>query len=114
MVARILRRIAYGDPRLVTERDIDEYWSPTRLPGFAHAAHATLVELDWTPVPDSAAAAFAVPSLVLLGDDDHLIHTPRATALRLRGARVESVPGGHCAHEEHPELVYEMVGAFIR
>ena len=29
----ILRHIAYGDGSLVSERDVDENWSPTQLPG---------------------------------------------------------------------------------
>ena len=48
MIRFILRRLAYGDPTIVTERDVDEYWAPTQLPGFVHAARAALSEFDWS------------------------------------------------------------------
>ena len=50
LVALILRHLAYGDASRVTERDIDEYWAPTQLPGYVHAAHAALREFDWRPL----------------------------------------------------------------
>ncbi len=114
MVALTLKRVAYGDASLVTQREVDEYWSPTRLPGYAHAAHATLVEFDWRPIAADAAARLNPPALVVLGDDDRLIHNTAESAHRLRSARVEVVPGGHCVHEQHPDLVYRLIGDFLR
>jgi pimeloyl-ACP methyl ester carboxylesterase len=110
----ILRRLAYGDPTLVTERDIDEYWAPSQLAGYVHAARATLGEFDWSLLSDAEASALAVPTLVLLGKQDQLLPNTTQGAARLNGSVVEWVPGGHCAHEEHPELVYARVSAFIR
>ena len=43
----ILRNLAFADPSRVTERDVDEYWAPTQLPGFALAARASAEEFDW-------------------------------------------------------------------
>jgi pimeloyl-ACP methyl ester carboxylesterase len=114
LVALILRRLAYGDPSAVTQRDIDEYWAPTQLPGFVHAARSALSDFNWSPLTDAEASALAVPSLVVLGTQDRLLANTQAAAARLKGARVEWVPGGHCAHEEHPALVYDMLAAFIR
>jgi pimeloyl-ACP methyl ester carboxylesterase len=113
-IAWILKRLAYGDASLVTERDIDEYWAPTQLAGFVHAARASVAEFDWSIVSDREAAALAVETLVVLGERDRLLHTSREQGLRLRNARVERVPGGHCAHEEHPDVVYRILGEFIR
>jgi len=110
----ILERVAYGDGSLVTERDIDEYWAPTQLAGFIHAAHASIGEFDWSILSDAEAESLAVDTLVLLGERDRLLRTSREQALRLRNARVERVPGGHCANEEHPDVVYGVVEQFIR
>jgi pimeloyl-ACP methyl ester carboxylesterase len=114
MIGFILRRLAYGDPGAVTERDIDEYWAPTQLAGFVHAAHSALSEFDWNPLTDADASALTVPSLVILGLEDRLLKNSQAGAARLKGTRVEWVPGGHCAHEEHPDIVYDMLGEFAR
>jgi pimeloyl-ACP methyl ester carboxylesterase len=110
----ILKRLAYGDASLVTERDIDEYWAPTQLAGFVHAARAAVTEFDWSVVSDAEANSLSVETLVLLGERDRLLRTSRAQAARLRNARVERVPGGHCANEEHPDIVYGALAEFIR
>jgi pimeloyl-ACP methyl ester carboxylesterase len=114
LVASVLRYVAYGDPSLVTDRDIDEYWSAAMLRGFVYAAAATLSNFEWGVVSDSDASSLEMPSLVVLGERDRLIRNTAAAAERLRGTRVEHVPGGHCAHEEHPDAVYPMVAAFVR
>jgi pimeloyl-ACP methyl ester carboxylesterase len=114
MIGFILRRLAYGDPLLATERDIDEYWAPTQQPGFAHAACAALSEFEWGVLTDAEAAALRVPALVIIGRQDRLLKNSYEASARLRGARVEMVHGGHCAHEEHPDVVYGMLGEFVR
>ncbi|MEO7086106.1 MAG: alpha/beta hydrolase [Gemmatimonadaceae bacterium] len=114
LVSSILRFVAYGDPSLVTDADIDEYWSPTMLRGYVYAAAATLSRFEWGVVSDTEAASLEMPSLVLLGERDRLIKNTIDAAARLRGAHVERVPGGHCAHEEHPDVVYPMIASFVR
>jgi pimeloyl-ACP methyl ester carboxylesterase len=113
-VAWILKRLAYGDGSLVTEHDIDEYWAPTQLAGFVHAAHASIGDFDWSIVSDAEAQSLSVDTLVFLGERDRLLRTSREQALRLRNARVERVPGGHCANEEHPDVVYGALAEFVR
>jgi pimeloyl-ACP methyl ester carboxylesterase len=112
-VAWILTRLAYGDASLVTERDVDEYWAPTQLAGFVHAARASITEFDWSVLSDAEASSLSVDTLVFLGERDRLLRTSREQALRLRNARVERVPGGHCANEEHPDIVYGALAEFI-
>jgi len=112
-IAFTLRRIAYGDPAVVTERDIDEYWSPTQLPGYAVAARAVLGEFDWRPVTDADARRLAVPALVILGTADRLIANNERAARRLKGAHVQSLSGGHCVHEENPTEAYRVMGDFL-
>ena len=114
MVGFILRRLAYGDASIVTDRDVDEYWAPTQLPGFVRAARAALSEFDFRALTDAEASRLGVRTLVVLGRRDRVVPNTNAAVSRLAGARVEWVPGGHCAHEEHPEPVYGMIADFVR
>ena len=109
----ILRYVAYGDPSLPTERDVDEYWAPTQLPGFVGAACAALSEFDWQPVSSAEAASLTVPTVVILGTRDRLIRNAGPAASHLPGASVHSIDGGHCVLEENPELVYRIAGDFL-
>jgi len=113
LIAFILRRIAYGDASLVTPADIDEYWAPSQLPGYAHGVRAALREFDWTPLSSSAASSLATRTLVILGDKDRLIHNTTACASRLANSRVWWTSGGHCVHEEHPGAVYAELARFL-
>jgi len=114
IIGFILRRLAYADAKIPTERDVDEYWAPTQLAGFVHAARAGLGEFDWSAVTDAEASSLRVAALVVLGKSDRLVPNTQAAVSRLTGSRIEWVPGGHCAHEEHPDLVYDMLAEFVR
>ena len=109
-----LRRVAYGSASAVTERDIDEYWSPTQLPGYAAAARGALSDFDWSVVSDEDAQRLAVPTLVMLGSADRLIANTERAARRLKDARVCTLAGGHCVHEENPAAAYHVIGEFLR
>jgi 4,5:9,10-diseco-3-hydroxy-5,9,17-trioxoandrosta-1(10),2-diene-4-oate hydrolase len=113
LVSFILRHVAYGDASLVTERDVDEYWAPTQLPGYVFAASASLAEFDWAPVPDDLAGALRVPATVLLGTRDRLVHNDARAVQRLARATVNELSGGHCVHEEQPEAAYRIIGEFV-
>jgi pimeloyl-ACP methyl ester carboxylesterase len=110
LVGFILRRIAYGDPRRVTERDIDEYWAPTQISGYVHAVRASISEFDWRPLTQREAKDLAVPTTVLLGTLDRVVRGAEPAARRLNGATVYCVVGGHCVHEEYPGAVYDIIG----
>ncbi|HEY4307280.1 MAG TPA: alpha/beta hydrolase [Gemmatimonadaceae bacterium] len=112
-VAFTLRRVAYGDPNAVTDQDIDEYWSPTQLPGYTAAARAALSDFDWSVVSNEDAGQLAVPTLVMLGKSDRLIANTERAARRLNGAHVRSLAGGHCVHEENPVEAYRLIGEFL-
>jgi pimeloyl-ACP methyl ester carboxylesterase len=113
LIGFTLRRIAYGDATKVTERDIDEYWAPTQIEGYVYAARATLSEFDWRAVSDAEAASLAVPTLVILGEADRLIRNSTGAAVRLAGATVCVLPGGHCVHEELPHAAYRRIAEFV-
>jgi pimeloyl-ACP methyl ester carboxylesterase len=113
LVGQILRRLAFSNAGKVTERDVDEYWSPTRMSGYIHAVRGSIDEFDWRPVSESQARALAVPAVVILGEQDRLIRDARSAADRLSNATVVSLSGGHCVHEERPEVVYPLIGDFL-
>lgn len=114
VVREILKRIAFSDPSYPTERDVDEYWAPTQLPGYVRTVRACIDEFDWSPLSAAGAESLAVPSVVILGAQDRLLRGTRGPASRLRGAEVVVMDGGHCVHEERPGAVYAILGDFLR
>lgn len=113
LIALILRRIAYGDASHVTERDVDEYWAPTQLAGYVYAAHGCLREFEWGPLRPAQTVKIASPAAVILGTADRLVRRAEAAAARLPGATVHVLDGGHCVHEEDPDVVYGIIGRHI-
>jgi pimeloyl-ACP methyl ester carboxylesterase len=109
----LLRHVAYGDPTKPTDRDVDEYWAPTQLPGFVPAARLALSEFEWGPLTDSEAESLSVPSAVILGMNDRLIRDAGPAAKRLLSTEVYSVAGGHSALEENPGEVYVIATDFL-
>lgn len=109
----VLRELAFGDARRVTEVDVDENWATTQVPGFAFATTAALAEFDWKPLSVEASSALVVPTLAVVGTKDRVIRHSRSAAERLRGARVVSFEGGHCVHEEYPAEIYRLVGDHV-
>jgi pimeloyl-ACP methyl ester carboxylesterase len=114
VVEWVLRRMAYGDASLVTDRTVQEYWSPTQQPGVVRAGRAALTEFQWAPVESNALESLSVPAVVILGKQDRLIREAAPAASVMRLAEVHSLVGGHCVHEEHPDVVYPLVTSFLR
>jgi pimeloyl-ACP methyl ester carboxylesterase len=113
MAGWILRHLAYGDASRVRRRDIDEYWSPTQLPGFVLAARMSAAEFDWRPVGEPRLAGLAVPSVVILGRKDRLIRNAGNAARSIPGAMVLELDAGHVAHEERPDEAHEVIAGLI-
>ena len=125
VVDRAHRRV-YGDPSLITDEDIDQYWAPSQFPGYAPAMRRLLHEFTWTRPPVSVMAerlrSLAPPTsppLVVLGTRDKLVRDarPYAAALRRAGAPIEIysvVAGGHAVNEERPRELLTLVTAFLR
>jgi pimeloyl-ACP methyl ester carboxylesterase len=114
LVGVILRRLAYGDATRVTERDVDEYWSPARMPGYVYAVRGAISEFDWQPLSPAEMGSLRVPSVVILGQSDRLLRDTREPAECLAGSTVHSLPAGHCVHEECPDQVYAILADFLR
>jgi len=125
VVDRAHRRV-YGDPSLITDEDIDQYWAPSQFPGYAPAMRRLLHEFTWTRPPVSVMAERlrsltppTSPPLVVLGTRDRLVRDgrPYAAALRRAGAPIEiysSVGGGHAVNEERPREMLALVTAFLQ
>jgi pimeloyl-ACP methyl ester carboxylesterase len=113
LVRFILRHIAFGDASRLEERDVDEYWSAARLPGYVRAIRGAIAEFDWRAVSAAEARTLAVPTMVILGQQDRLIRGASEAAGRLRGSEVHLLPGGHVVHEERPDVVYPLVAEFL-
>ena len=124
VVYRAHRRV-YGDPSLITDDDIDQYWAPSQFPGYAPAMRRLLHEFTWArpPVSDMVERLRSLtpptsPPLVILGTRDRLVRDarPYAAALRKAGAPLEiysSVGGGHAVNEERPREMLALVTAFL-
>lgn len=109
----VLEHLAFGDAARVTARDVDEYWATTQIPGYIRAVRRTASEFDWRPISGEQARSLKVPTVVVLGTRDRLVRHARPAALRLAGALVREVEGGHCVHEERPREVYEIISGFL-
>jgi pimeloyl-ACP methyl ester carboxylesterase len=114
LIGFILRRLAYGDPSLVTERTIDEYWAPTQLPGYVHAARTSIGEFDWSPIGRERLGALRIPALVILGRSDRLVRSAGDAARSIGCGVIHELVGGHCVQEEQPDEVYGLVSDFAR
>jgi pimeloyl-ACP methyl ester carboxylesterase len=116
-------RVVYGDPARITASDVDEYWAPGGLPGYAHAMRQLVHEFTWQRPPAAELAARlrrlpapTAPPLVVLGTLDRLVRDarPYVDALRDSGAPLvvfESAGCGHAANEECPA---EVLAACLR
>ena len=124
VVDRVHRRV-YGDPSLVTEEDVDQYWAPSQFPGYAAAMRRLVHEFTWKrpSVSEMVERLRSLkpptsPPLVVLGTRDRIVRDarPYAASLRKRGAPLEiysSVGGGHAVNEERPREMLALVTAFL-
>jgi pimeloyl-ACP methyl ester carboxylesterase len=124
IVARA-RRMVYGDPSLISDDDIDQYWAPSQFRGYASAMRRLVHEFTWkrsTPAEMvsklRALRGSSTPPLVVLGTRDRLVRgaQPFVATLRASGAPIEvyeSVGGGHAVNEERPSEIVPVVLRFF-
>ena len=118
-------RRVYGDPSLITDEDIDQYWAPSQFPDYAPAMRRLLHEVAWKRPPVSTMVERlrsleppTSPPLVVLGTRDRLVRDARPYAAALRKARApleiySMVGGGHAVNEERPREMLALVTAFL-
>lgn len=115
-------RLVLGDPGVMTERDVDEYWAPSQFPEYVRAMLTCTREFSFRRAPVSELAARlrarGRPVLVLLGTRDRLVRggAAYAAALQAAGAPVEVRlvdGGGHAVNEERPAETATLALAFL-
>lgn len=124
IVARA-RRLVFGDPSLITEDDIDQYWAPSQFRGYASAMRRLVHEFTWKRPPAAEMASTlralegsASPPLVILGTRDRLVRgaRPFVASLHASGAPMELYEcegGGHAVNEERPSEIIPVVLRFL-
>ncbi|MEO6528141.1 MAG: alpha/beta fold hydrolase [Gemmatimonadaceae bacterium] len=125
VVARA-HRVVYGDPSLITEADIDQYWAPSQFPGYARAMRRLVHEFSWKrSSPEMmteklrALRGAATPPLVVLGTRDRLVRKARPYVAALQALHApmvvyESDGGGHALNEERPREIIPVVVRHLR
>jgi pimeloyl-ACP methyl ester carboxylesterase len=119
------RRMAYGDPSLISDDDIDQYWAPSQFRGYASAMRRLVHEFTWKR-PSAAEMASklralresSTPPLVVLGTRDRLVRRARPFVASLRASSApievyECVGGGHAVNEERPSEIVPVVLRFL-
>lgn len=127
MLPRVVTRAAvarsmahtWGDRRVPTEQEIDDYWAPTQFREFVLASRHLLHRFDWAaPDPARWTAPGLPPVLTVLGTHERLIDltaTEVYVARYVRRARIEVIEGaGHALQEDSPDDVNPMLVEFLR
>jgi pimeloyl-ACP methyl ester carboxylesterase len=109
-----LVRGAYGDPRRVSPDIIDEYWAPSQDPNYFRAVRALLHHFDWKPLDGAQLRGLSVPTQVILGGADRLIHGAEEGAREIRDASIVTLEdAGHLGIEEHPAAFNDALCRFL-
>jgi pimeloyl-ACP methyl ester carboxylesterase len=96
--------VVYGSIRKPSERDVDEFWAPTRFRGFTRAMRHLLHEFTWNaPFP-----RLEMPLMVVAGGEDVL--SPAKEASKYVGGASETrrliiEDAGHVILDEAPEVL---------
>jgi len=113
-VTAFLLRGAYGDPRRVTDRVIDEYWAPSQFSEYFIAVRRLLGRFTWEPLAPRELARVRPRTLVMLGGADRLIRGGEDAAHVIPDVSVVCVKGaGHLGIEECPGDFNEIIARFL-
>jgi pimeloyl-ACP methyl ester carboxylesterase len=99
---------AYGRIGRPTERDVDEYWAPSRGPAVGRAMRRLAHAVAWTSGRPEELARVRCPVSVIFGERDHLVRPAASEPIvrHLPDVRVETVArAGHTLPEEVPDVV---------
>jgi pimeloyl-ACP methyl ester carboxylesterase len=109
-------RHAYGRRARPTERDIDEYWAPSRDPAYLAGLLSFLRGVDWRPLPREVLAAISMPVLVISGTRDPLLARDEIVKRTKWLPNAQSVvieEAGHPLQEEVPDEVNRALVRFL-
>jgi pimeloyl-ACP methyl ester carboxylesterase len=111
-----LLRSTYGDPRKVTETEVDQYYAPAAEPGYTRALRTILSEFRFDALSGRLEGVRA-PALVVWGARDLLIPVAlgRQLAAGLPRAALVVIPSaGHVVQEETPGAVTPLILTFLK
>jgi pimeloyl-ACP methyl ester carboxylesterase len=91
---RLILRVAYGERRRPSTRDVEQYWAPTQFDEYAWAVRSCAHAFNWEPATAEELDRLLTPVLVIGGDHDRLVFGMVHRARAIPGARIEVVPGG--------------------
>jgi pimeloyl-ACP methyl ester carboxylesterase len=106
-LVRTMLNIVYGSLRRPTQRDVDEFHAPVRLPGYTRAMRNLLHRFNWhAPFPQ-----LSIPLLTIVGSEDVL--SPSAEASRYGNNSVTVDGAGHVLFDEAPERINSLLAEFF-
>jgi pimeloyl-ACP methyl ester carboxylesterase len=111
-----LLRTTYGDPRKVTDTEIDQYYAPAAEPGYTRALRTILRQFRFDAL-GGRLEGVRVPTLVVWGARDALVPVEmgRQLAAGLPRAALVVVPNaGHVVQEETPGAVTPLILTFLK
>ncbi len=113
-VIQLILERAFGNPKLVTDQIVDEYWAPTQFPSFTRAVRTALHTFDWHAATNLGFDTIRAPAIVIYSTKDNLV--PESAALQYESVipaaqfvRLEGI--GHAITDEAPDAVIEAIWA---
>ncbi len=108
LLIRAMLSMVYGSIRKASAKDIEEFYAPTRIPGFIRSLRHLLHEFDWSRPFHRP----SVPLMAIFGSEDIL--SPAIDSSRYGGEPTVVVEGaGHVLFDESPELLNELITRFL-
>lgn len=111
--ARTLLSHLFGRLRLLTNRDVDEYWAPTQFPEFVIALRHLLHRFNW----NTGFPPFDAPTMLITGTRDRFTRRGARQEYSLASPPMEWLDvkdAGHVVLDEAPEIVNSALVAFLR
>lgn len=110
-------RWAYGWRGAPTQRDVEEYWAPSRDPMFVRSLFLLLRHMDWSLLDEEILRGIRCPLLLIFGTDDRVVSPRdcRRLAAMVPAARTLLIPGaGHAALEIASDVVNPELTEFLQ
>jgi pimeloyl-ACP methyl ester carboxylesterase len=105
---RIMLSVVYGSLRRASNRDVEEFYEPTRMPGTTRALRHLLHAFEW----NARFPKIEVPYMTIFGSEDVL--SPAGDASRYGGKRTVVIDGsGHVLFDEAPVTVNREIVEFF-
>ena len=105
---RVMLSVVYGSIRRASNQDVEEFFEPTRVPGFIASLRYLLHEFDWT----REFPRLAMPVMTIVGSEDVL--SPAIDADRYNGDPTIVIRGAaHVLFDEAPEIVNPAIERFL-